>query len=527
MATRVGTTVYCNNTGELIDLSDVKYNNEVTKIIGGGGNDILKGNSLDNVIQGGYGDDQIWGGPGGNNTLSGGPGTNVFWWDKNGGHDTILDEGERHKGNFLCLYNMSRQECEVSNENGNLHIAAGRAQLDIRNWYHQEPKHRIQIFIFNDNTAYLWNDGKGARLDLFSECYKPIYDVLGTVIHIKTLDSGNCIIHGNYADNIIEGGNGNDQIWGGPGGNNILSGGAGADVYWWGMIGGDSDAHDIILDGGEKNKGDVLYLYDVSRQDYFASNVDGDLHISAGNAVLDIKNWYHQNPENRIQTFICNDNIAYVWNDGHDAEINLFEESFQWLTNRWVSICHIKTLESGNCILRGDSFDNIIEGGSGNDQIWGGSGGSNILSGGGGANVFWWGNGEGNDIITDLTSSDLVKLYNISMEDCSASRLENDLIITSNLAGNSLTIKAYFSNESFDYSQNPKVPAFYDSTKKLFTLCGDTMQFVMLSTPIQSQGIDLEILNRDILADDCVRRLKGDGHHAPVQSLGAAKQRSL
>lgn len=73
---------------------------------------------------------------------------------------------------------------------------------------------------------------------------------------------------------------------------------------------------------------------------------------------------------------------------------------------------------SGNDVLSGGTGNDVLRGGSGNDQLYGSSGrdtlygdsGDDLLSGGSGADVFVFSSGAGDDVITDFTSIDILRL---------------------------------------------------------------------------------------------------------------------
>ena len=93
------TNAYFNkgqNTGHGWDKIDTKYIENITT---DAGNDIIKGQWLDNVLSSGSGNDRLdgnWGndtliGGSGNDTLKGGGGSDIFQFSANDGQDTIED----------------------------------------------------------------------------------------------------------------------------------------------------------------------------------------------------------------------------------------------------------------------------------------------------------------------------------------------------------------------------------------------------------------------------------------------------
>lgn len=73
---------------------------------------------------------------------------------------------------------------------------------------------------------------------------------------------------------------------------------------------------------------------------------------------------------------------------------------------------------TGNNSLGGDANANIIIGGSGSNVLWGGLDlADDLLVGGVGANNFFIGKGNGNDVVTNASSTDVVSLFDTTLSD--------------------------------------------------------------------------------------------------------------
>lgn len=272
--------VYANKTGETINLFQKEYLSKAGAT-GNDGNDMLRGNSLNNRLEGGAGEDQLWGGVGGDDTLIGGSGSDAYWWGRGDGADRIVAD-MANKADAIIMYNVQRNEYGAINHQGDFRfIARDGSTLDLENWYGSDPNSRVQSFVYADNIAYAWNDGKGAEVNL----YKSIYENNG-IRHAKSLDSGTCMLRGGTGNDILEGGLGADQLWGGTGGSDTMSGGGGIDIYWWGK----NDGHDTII-ADVANIQDSIRLYNVQPSELVV-NVDGkDCILSIGGESLTIKDW--------------------------------------------------------------------------------------------------------------------------------------------------------------------------------------------------------------------------------------------
>ena len=90
---------------------------------------------------------------------------------------------------------------------------------------------------------------------------------------------------------------------------------------------------------------------------------------------------------------------------------------------------------TGNDVIYGEEGNDYIEGGSGADTLNGGAG-NDTLTGGNGKDVFVYANGEGDDVITDYTSSDKIKVDGTISK---TSYSGNDIIFT--IGNGTLTVK--------------------------------------------------------------------------------------
>ena len=198
--TTLGVTVNLGNAGTQVvnaNLSLALGNaTAFENVIGGGGNDLLTGNTLANGLTGGAGNDTLVG-LAGNDTLQGGLGDDSYLFAANAslGADTVVegvDEG-------LDLLDFSTTTVAVT-----VDLGGTSAQ------------------VVNANLA----------LTLTA----------GDVIEMLTGSSGGDSLTGNALDNVIFGGAGNDTI-AGLGGRDLLFGGSGTDT----VDGGDDD--DVVIPG--------------------------------------------------------------------------------------------------------------------------------------------------------------------------------------------------------------------------------------------------------------------------------------
>jgi Ca2+-binding RTX toxin-like protein len=113
--------------------------------------------------------------------------------------------------------------------------------------------------------------------------------------------------------------------------------------------------------------------------------------------------------------------------------------------------------------LYGEAGNDTLNGGSGSDQLHGGSG-NDVLNGGSGNDMYYFERGGGQDQIIDSSGTDKVYFdVSITATDISLSRNANDLVLTVNNAGGTLSIKDYFATadnivESFIFTDGSSLP---------------------------------------------------------------------
>lgn len=115
------------------------------------GNNILWGNGLNNSISDGSGNGNLWG-SGGDDTLTGGEGSDIFYYERDGGHDFITDA---QSNDTVCLFNSNPWETNYYYDNVNnvMHIYAGSGELEVNcstgdYWY----PYTYPVYQFADGT---------------------------------------------------------------------------------------------------------------------------------------------------------------------------------------------------------------------------------------------------------------------------------------------------------------------------------------------------------------------------------------
>lgn len=242
------------------------------------------------------------------------------------------------------------------------------------------------------NDIYFVDDDADVVVELESEGTDEVrttllYYALGSdVEHLRFTGSGDFTGIGNFLNNDIYGGTGNDGLDGGDG-YDYLSGGAGSDTL---IGGGDGDT----LVGG-------------TGADYLEGNTGDDVYIvdNAGDTVVELSGEGHDVVYSNLATYTLPDEIE-------DGSWNSFTGSWNvtgnvlgntiWAGNNADAISGL----DGDDTLRAAGGDDSVDGGDGADLIVGG-GGADTMTGGLGADTFrigYYESGTGSaaDRITDF-----------------------------------------------------------------------------------------------------------------------------
>lgn len=226
------------------------------KLYGNGGNDLLHGDDGNDLLSGGAGNDRLYGGAG-NDSLDGGTGHDVMYGGTGNDHytvDSALDqvveaagEGTDVVATWLTSYNVPANIEQVEKWGSSATTMHGNVQ-----------NNRI-----TGNNGDDWLYGKGGDDYLIGGNGDDRLEG-GTGIDFLFGDAGNDVLKGGDGSDMLQGGDGNDWIEGGQG-NDQLQGGAGADRFgfWSDAFGGDDtigdfqkglDKIDLSMIDGQPNK---------------------------------------------------------------------------------------------------------------------------------------------------------------------------------------------------------------------------------------------------------------------------------
>ncbi|MDX2157687.1 MAG: calcium-binding protein [Hyphomicrobiaceae bacterium] len=352
------------------------------------GADVIRGDQLDNTLDGGAGND----------TLTGGNGNDSYVFTLGTGQERIDDQNTSVLGSTadriqfgagIAFANLSASR--VGNDLV-ITINGTSDSLTIVNQYGAGG--RIEAFVFADGSVRTASD-------------------VGALSLQST--SGNDTINGTNGDDAIDGGAGNDA----------LAGGEGNDAYAFRR----SSGQDTITDGNlnilSSDADSVSFGVGIVRDDLILSR-------SGNNLVIDIAG----SPADRLT-------IVGQLASASSANGNRIE-SFQFADGSVVAAGEIE-----KALLAGTAGSDVLIGFTSNDTLDGGNG-SDTLIGGVGDDTYVFGAGYGHDSIddqnTNILSSEADRITfkaGITPAGVTLQRVGNDLVLTTG-AGDQLTVKGQF-----------------------------------------------------------------------------------
>lgn len=400
-------------------ISNLTGENTVSRT--GSDEDLLIGDSANNHLKGGVGDDILYGGSG-NDTLDGGKGSDVliggqgfdtYIWNA-GDHDTIFDSDGEGIIKFV-------------NENGvvkdiNLRGIFFKQSQSGTYFNYTLPNGDVAVLSHNSPWRITMPDGSVLELgenfedgDFGIRLFEDAADTLtyDQVIQGDTSTQKNDYLFGQAGNDHILGLTGDDHLEDYSGGNDKLDGGDGNDN----LIAGSGE--DILIAGSGQDRlfgdagDDYLYAQDEvsleaalsSNNTQQASNLKGDwLDGGSGDDVLigDVGNdVIIGGVGNDVliggagDDFMKGDGIStYVSSNWSVTRSIVPTNDFTQYVSSFLNSGYQNTTDGGNDLMYGGAGNDWMAGGAGNDYLDGGAD-DDVLHGDGGSDVLY--GGEGND----------------------------------------------------------------------------------------------------------------------------------
>ncbi|ULO01546.1 RTX toxin-related calcium-binding protein (peptidase M10 serralysin domains) [Campylobacter sp. RM5004] len=451
-------TMDSNTLSDYLKLLDEDTINALSTQTGTNANDTLVGTNLLNgkdVLYGLDGDDTLIGGIG-DDTLVGGNGNDTYVFDKDFGHDTIINYKSNLNDIDCIQFNDASINADnlkyVRNYNDLMLIKDDSNSIRVKDFFaYEDLRNTIDEIKFANNTSinkdeiinrvYTPTNGDDNFTMFFTnkDYVITMLDGNDTIITHNGDDiidggDGDDIIRSGAGNDIINGGNGNDDIYAGDGddiiiggaGDDILQGGMGNDKYIYKGVWG----HDRIINLRNDNAYDEIIL-DVSSSFVKITRDNDDLIINK----LKSAGWFRKVVDDSSSIKVVDffkkdyDISALVM---QDKTLSADELRQMVLTPTW-----------GNDTLIGSEYSDKIYGLFGNDTLIGGKG-DDYLDGGAGNDTYIFNRGDGNDYIKDALGYDTIKFNDISFSEVVLKKDVDNLIIKYNNNKDSVTILGNF-----------------------------------------------------------------------------------
>ena len=382
------------------------------------GDDILNGNAGDDTLLGGGGNDVITGGTG-NDLLNGDSGKDSYYYNLGDGNEVITD----YKGIF--------EPNETLADYSDLYFGNGITPAMIKssylaNYAGDEGAIKFEILAPASGSIVLakWNV-EASTTNIYTSSRWRLHFADGTVWNGKIFGDDHPYtplyqgFTGGVTSETLAGTSAGDNLRG-LAGNDLLQGGLGEDTYYYQWGDGNDTLEDIASDDQYTllrlcgTTLDTNFTYDFVAPSHLRINISDPADLSK-NGSITIKNWYLTSPSsirNRLAIMAQNDQgtqtnltdkIKYMGTNGPDT----IDLSGLHTTNGTTF-----DAGAGDDVITGSYFNETLLGNHGNDSLDGGMGddtliggpGNDDLSGGPGSDVYQWNLGDGNDVISDLTS---------------------------------------------------------------------------------------------------------------------------
>ncbi|MEZ0231476.1 MAG: calcium-binding protein [Methylophilaceae bacterium] len=380
--------------------------------------DALSANDLVDVMDGGLGNDSLWGTSGdqiiiggkGNDNLRGGEGLDTYIFSKGDGIDlvdtiTVNNAGPRDKIVFTDV--NSSEITSLIKSTQNLIINYGFSdQITVNNQFFWDTNQMVSIE-FADHVVWDSTYSSAVLIQYAATDYHSYDNFLHGWANKDSIIGGDNVdqMMGLEGDDTLIGHGGNDYLSGGDG-NDIINGGAGDDQLYGGYgsdyyVFSDGDGADWLADFGEISDTDydIVDFLDIASTDVTFLRYGDALVIKYGSSgELSISGQLSSSPyySRNIDEFRFSDGVVLLAAD---------------IPSRVVD-------SPGDDYFFGTDLDDFLEGGSGNDTLIGGIG-HDVLSGGQGVDELYGDNGDdtleggqGNDVLRGGAGRN-VYLFNI------------------------------------------------------------------------------------------------------------------
>ncbi|MCU7918440.1 MAG: hypothetical protein KZQ95_08800 [Candidatus Thiodiazotropha sp. (ex Epidulcina cf. delphinae)] len=316
-------------------------------------------------------------------------------------------------------------------------------------------------------------------------------------------DAGNDVLAGGGGDDSLSGGAGSDRLSGGDGvdqlegdagddlliataGANTLRGGAGNDIYLLGLTAGNNVIQN--LNGPNENAYDrILFDTGITPAMVGLSRTGNDLVLDYGEAVTQVSHFFTTPQPSRIDAIAFQDDTYWSYGDvramllqGDATDQRIIGYETDDVIDGGLGN---DTIDGalGDDQLSGGGGDDTLDGGMGHDQLHGDAGadtllgnegndrlsggaGNDRLEGGSGDDVYRFQSGDGQDTLDDSHGNNTLEHAGLASTDALVRRSGDDLILTSRLNTDQVSIIGQFNGaEPLDTGNGIREITFADN----------------------------------------------------------------
>jgi Ca2+-binding RTX toxin-like protein len=463
-------------------------------LVGTTGDDVMNGLGGDDQLYGMEGNDTLDGGAG-NDTLYGVVGNDVYLFGPGSGQD-IIEDYDPTVGNVDTVRigaGVLPSDVKVTRDYSSLYLNLnnGTDRLKLSNWL--GDAYRVERIEFADGTVW---DAATLLTKITVYTTERSDWVMGT--------DGNDAINGLGGDDLIWGAGGNDTIDGGAG-LDWVNGQAGDDVYLFGYGSGDDNIYNEDWGGGFDT---VRFAAGIAPADVTVTRDNSNIYFnfSGGADRLTIWQWFNNDAFKIDQVEFAD---GTVW----DAATLLAQIS-DTAINGTEGADILKGIVSGDVInglggddqLSGKAGDDILNGHAGNDVLDGGAG-NDTLNGGSGNDVYLFGNGYGQDVISDFDTTvgninTIRVLAGVTPTDVAVTRNVDDLVLSINAGTDQLRVTNWFSGTAAKVERIEFADATVWDVDYINGLFSDVNSAPIVAHPIADQTTSEDVAYSYVLPSD-------------------------
>ena len=449
-------------------------------VAGNAGNDTLVGANLNDILDGGLGNDKLYSEGGndvliggkGNDYLEGGLGNDRYVFEKGHGQDVVLDVGGT---DTIEMKDIEYVNLNFSQVDGGLKMSGynGTDSITFQGFFDWGPAYKPETFVFKNQTlnfAQMMAKGMYFAGTSGSDYITLVQGMKGMV----TGGAGDDHLSGANLNDTLDGGLGSDVLYG-DGGSDTLIGGNGND-YLDGGIGHDryvfekGHGQDVVFDTAGS---DTIEMKNIDYVTLNFSQVGNGLKMSGYNGAdsITFQDFFGWPTAYRPEAFeFKNQTLSFAQMMANG--MNFSGTSGSDYITLVQGMKGVVTGGAGNDYLSGANLNDSLDGALGDDVLIGGKG-NDYLAGGVGHDSYVFEKGHGQDVVYDVGGTDTIEMQGINYANLQFSRVDNGLQMTGYNGTDSITFKDFFLSSA----HRPDNFSFKDQTLSFVKMMANGMNF--------------------------------------------------